>query len=93
VNLVLESCAPLHRNEVGCVCEGTFLPPILWKQNRPLNYSNNWLHSCRPLIAEKHGTNNWQELSWALLTVWYDIHMSIQLMRQPNLGPTKLETK
>jgi hypothetical protein len=59
----------------------------------PFSNSNNWLHSCRPSIAEKHETNNQQEQSWALLTVWYDIHMSIQSMRQPNLGPTNLETK
>jgi hypothetical protein len=29
----------------------------------PFGYSNNELHSCRLLIAEKHGANNQQEQS------------------------------
>jgi hypothetical protein len=31
----------------------------------PLSSSNNWLHSCRLSIAEKHGANNQQEQSKA----------------------------
>jgi hypothetical protein len=37
----------------------------------PFSSSNNQLHSCRLSIAEKHGANNQQEQSKALLTVWY----------------------
>jgi hypothetical protein len=38
--------------------------------------SNNELHSCRLLIAEKRGANNQQEQSKAPLTVRYEIHTS-----------------
>jgi hypothetical protein len=40
----------------------------------PFGSSNNELHSCRLLIAEKGGANNRQEQSKAPLTVWYEIH-------------------
>ncbi len=49
----------------------------------PFSSSNNGLHSCRLLIAEKCGTNNWQEQSKAPLTVWYEIHTSAQPVQQP----------
>jgi hypothetical protein len=42
----------------------------------PFGSSNNKLHSCRLLIAEKRGANNQQEQSKAPLTVWYEIHTS-----------------
>jgi hypothetical protein len=42
----------------------------------PFNCSNNQLHSCRLLIAEKCGSNNQQEQSKAPLTVRYEIHTS-----------------
>jgi hypothetical protein len=42
----------------------------------PFGSSNNELHSCRLLIAEKHGANNQQEQSKAPLTVRYEIHTS-----------------
>jgi hypothetical protein len=42
----------------------------------PFGSSNNELHSCRLLIAEKHGANNRQEQSKAPLTVRYEIHTS-----------------
>jgi hypothetical protein len=42
----------------------------------PLGSSNNELHSCRLLIAEKHGANNQQEQSKAPLIVRYEIHTS-----------------
>jgi hypothetical protein len=51
----------------------------------PLSSSNNWQHSCRLCIAEKHGANNWQEQSKAPLTVWYEIHTSAQPIQQPGL--------
>jgi hypothetical protein len=40
----------------------------------PFGSSNNELHSCRLLIAEKHGANNRQEQSKAPITVRYEIH-------------------
>jgi transposase len=49
----------------------------------PLSSSNNWLHSCRLSIAEKHGANNQQEQSKAPLTFWYEIHTSAQAIQQP----------
>jgi hypothetical protein len=42
----------------------------------PFGSSNNDLHSCRLLIAEKHGANNRQEQSKASITVRYEIHTS-----------------
>jgi hypothetical protein len=42
----------------------------------PFGSSNNELHSCRILIAEKHGANHWQEQSKAPLTVCYEFHTS-----------------
>jgi hypothetical protein len=50
----------------------------------PFGCSNNELHSCRLLIAEKCGANNWQEQSKAPLTVWYEIHTSAQPIQQRN---------
>jgi hypothetical protein len=44
----------------------------------PFSSSNNELHSCRLLIAEKGGANNQKEQSKAPLTVWYEIHTSDQ---------------
>jgi hypothetical protein len=49
----------------------------------PFNCSNNQLHSCRLLIAEKCGSNNQQEQSKAPLTVWYEIHTSAEPIQQP----------
>jgi hypothetical protein len=66
-------------------CEGAFPPPILQKQHwLPFSSSNNRLHSCKLLIAEKCGANNWKEQSKAPLTVWYEIHTSAQPIQQPN---------
>jgi hypothetical protein len=42
----------------------------------PFGSSNNELHCCRLMIAEKCGANNRQEKSNAPLTVWYEIHTS-----------------
>jgi hypothetical protein len=50
----------------------------------PFGFSNNELHSCRLLIAEKCGANNQQEQSKAPLTVWYEIHTSAQPIQQTN---------
>jgi hypothetical protein len=50
----------------------------------PFGSSNNELHSCRLLIAEKHGANNRQEQSNTPLTVWYEIHTSAQPIQQTN---------
>jgi hypothetical protein len=58
------------------MCKGAFPPRIPRKQRRPLALQTmNW-HSCRLLIAEKHGANNRQEQSKAPLTVRYEIHTS-----------------
>jgi hypothetical protein len=50
----------------------------------PFGSSNNELHSCRLLIAEKRGANNQQEQSKAPLTVRYEIHTSAQPIQQRN---------
>jgi hypothetical protein len=50
----------------------------------PFGFSNNELHSCRLLIAEKHGANHQQEQSNVPLTVWYEIHTSAQPIQQMN---------
>jgi hypothetical protein len=42
----------------------------------PFSSSNNELHSCRLLIAEKRGANNQQNQSNAPFTVQYEIHTS-----------------
>jgi hypothetical protein len=50
----------------------------------PFSSSNNELHSCRLLIAEKGGANNQKEQSKAPLTVWYEIHTNAQPIHQMN---------
>jgi hypothetical protein len=77
------------RNEVWCVQR--HLPianPV--KAALPLSSSDNWLHSCRLSIAEKHGANNQQEQSKAPLTVWYEIHTSAQPIQQPICRPNNI---
>jgi hypothetical protein len=54
------------------------------KSVMPFSFSNNELHSCRLLIAEKCGANNQQEQSNVPLTVWYEIHTSAQPIQQMN---------
>jgi hypothetical protein len=51
----------------------------------PFGSSNNELHSCTLLIAEKRGANNRQEQSNAPLTVRYEIHTSAQPIQQTKL--------
>jgi hypothetical protein len=62
-------------------CQATAYPA---KAVPPFGSSNNELHSCRLLIAEKRGTNNRQEQSKAPLTVQYEIHTSAQPIQQMN---------
>jgi hypothetical protein len=60
----------------------------------PFGFSNNELHSCRLLIAEKHGANNQQEQSNVPLTVWYEIHTSAQPMAySKQIGEVKVTIK
>jgi hypothetical protein len=54
----------------------------------PFGFSNNELHSCRLLIAEKHGANNQWEQSNVPLTAWYEIHTSAQPIQQTNWRST-----
>jgi hypothetical protein len=58
------------------VCANAPSRHISHKAVPPFGSSNNELHSCRLLIAEKHGANNQQEQSKAPLTVPYEIHTS-----------------
>jgi hypothetical protein len=71
------------QSKYGCMqrCLPAMYPA---KAALPFGSSNNELHSCRPLIAEKCGANNWQEQSKAPLTVWYEIHTSAQPVQQRN---------
>jgi hypothetical protein len=68
------------------------LPPAYpVKAALPLSSSNNWLHSCRLSIAEKHGANNQQEQSKAPLTVWHEIQTTANTATKSN--KYKWETK
>jgi hypothetical protein len=84
---MVQKAIAISEVKYGCMwrCLPTAYPA---KAVPPFGSSNNGLHSCRILIAEKHGANNWQEQSKAPLTVQYEIHTSVQPIQKPNWRST-----